>query len=397
MYILLVGNYENDRQESMQRFANMLLSGLQGVAVAAEIIRPLPCLGRFSNSAQGLGKWLGYIDKFVLFPGRLRRRIAELKYDLKADSKNRATRCLVHICDHSNAVYTRSLQGTPHLVTCHDMLAVRSATGEFHENRTRWSGRILQKYILAGVQRADHVTCVSEATRRDILKVLGETRGGVSVIRNGLNDRFEPLHPEQVRITLGEVFSRVAKTAPQRYLFHIGGNQWYKNRRGLIETYTRIAEEMSDPPALVLAGKELPLELRELMHSVPAAGRIFHVGSVSNQELNALYSGAVALFFPSLAEGFGWPLIEAQAAGCPIITTDRPPMNEICGPGALLIQPSDPKQAGRKIREFINMDQIERQRVSNLGIENARNYAASEMIKNYVNLYSRILAEHVNA
>ena len=77
-----------------------------------------PFFGKIKPSASGLGKWLGYIDKFFLFPLDLRQAVEW------AD--------VVHICDHSNAVYTKYLQNVPHLVTCNDLLAICCGNNRSH-------------------------------------------------------------------------------------------------------------------------------------------------------------------------------------------------------------------------------------------------------------------------
>jgi hypothetical protein len=97
MKILLVGNYLIDRQESMQRFTNLLAEGLIKVGHEVRVIRPEPFWVKLTPAfASGLAKWFGYLDKFVAFPIALNQSIAW------AD--------LVHICDHSNAFYTKHLQ-----------------------------------------------------------------------------------------------------------------------------------------------------------------------------------------------------------------------------------------------------------------------------------------------
>src|SRR5687767_15741632 len=110
--ILLIGNYPLDRQQSMQRFAMMMLQGLTAAGVSAELIQPAPFFGRFRYAGGFIAKWLGYLDKFFLF----RRTLAK---------KLRERPALVHICDHSNAMYARAIDGVPVVVTCHDLLAVR--------------------------------------------------------------------------------------------------------------------------------------------------------------------------------------------------------------------------------------------------------------------------------
>src|SRR5580700_10846422 len=158
MKVLLLGNYANDEQESMRRFADLLALQLPRLGISTELLRPAPVFGRLRRSAGGAGKWLGYLDKFVLFPRTLQNRVRQCDGEI-----------LVHICDHSNAVYTRVLAGIPHLVTCHDLLAIRSALGEFPGRRVRGSGRLYQRWILRGLNAAKQVACISTATYRDIL------------------------------------------------------------------------------------------------------------------------------------------------------------------------------------------------------------------------------------
>ncbi|MDQ6655900.1 MAG: glycosyltransferase family 1 protein, partial [Verrucomicrobiota bacterium] len=117
--ILLIGNYPPDRQQSMLRFGSMMLEGLAAAGVRAELIQPLPLLGKFGAAGAFVAKWLAYADKFIFFPRRLQARL-----------RRSPAPALVHICDHSNAMYTEQVRGIPVVVTCHDLLAVRGALGD---------------------------------------------------------------------------------------------------------------------------------------------------------------------------------------------------------------------------------------------------------------------------
>ncbi|MGH8100042.1 MAG: glycosyltransferase family 4 protein [Chthoniobacterales bacterium] len=152
--VLLIGNYPLDRYPSMQLFNDLMRRGLTAAGVQAELVRPEPFLGNVFPFGT-LGKWLGYIDKFVFFPFRLRKKLA-------------ARPSIVHICDHSNAMYVSACSGlAPIVVTCHDLFAVRAALGEPVDRVPTWTGRILQKWILRGLRRADVLACISSATASD--------------------------------------------------------------------------------------------------------------------------------------------------------------------------------------------------------------------------------------
>ena len=355
--ILVVGNYLNDRQESMLRFGDTLLAGMKANGIDVDLIRPAAFFGRVKPASAGLGKWLGYLDKFLIFPFQLRR--AARRFDL------------VHICDHSNAHYTRHLRGKPLLVTCNDLLAVRSALGEFPRQPTGWTGRILQGLILRGIKRARRITCISGATRLDVLRITGLPADRVDVTYMGFNHPYSP-----------------AKTAPggvrRPYLLHVGGDQWYKNRAGLLAIYAGVRRLCADaPPDLVLVGPP------------PRGGippGVESLSNVDNGRLRELYSGAELLLFPSLEEGFGWPIVEAQACGCRVITTRKAPMTEVGGAAAIYLDdPADIDTCARVVRDALAQDDASRRRAVEAGLENAALFSTEKMISKYIGIYGELL------
>jgi glycosyltransferase involved in cell wall biosynthesis len=353
--VLLVGNYLYDRQESMLRFADSLFEGLRAEGVAVRLIRPPAFFGRLKPAATGLGKWLGYLDKFLLFPFILRRQ----------------ARCydVVHLCDHSNAHYTRWLQAVPHLVTCNDMLAIRSALGEFPQNQTGWTGRILQGIILRGLKRARRLTCISGATRRDVLRLTGLPEARVDVTYMGLNYPYAPVVPDPEKTT-----------AP--CLLHVGGDFWYKNRTGVLAIYAELRRLCgSNPPRLVMVGPPLSTRIEG----------VETLSNVGNEALRALYSGAALLLFPSLEEGFGWPIVEAQACGCPVVTTRRAPMTEVGGDAAFFIDdPCDANAGARVVLAVLNQNAETRRLRIEEGLKNAAQFSTRKMIGQYRAQYEEL-------
>ncbi len=379
MKVLLVSNYLIDRQESMLRFASALAQGLQEAGIDVTVIRPEPIVGKWKPGAGGLGKWLGYLDKFLFFPPRLRR--------LAADAD------LVHICDHSNAFYAPHIAHRPHLLTCNDMLAIRSAAGEFPHHRTRATGRILQRWILSGLKRARRLTCISEATRRDVLRLSGHREKDVSVTYMGQNFAYQPIREiaeaaearRQGRPYEAATFvARGLPAAP--YILHVGGDHWYKNRAGVLAMYEELRRDLGEnAPQLVLVGPA----------PAQSSPGVECRSGVGNEDLASLYSGAELLLFPSLEEGFGWPIIEAQACGCPVLTTGKAPMTEVGGAAArYLTDPLDAKAGAAAVRETLELDSVARARCVAAGLENAARFSAARMTKEYLAIYGEILARH---
>ena len=191
--VLIIGHYAKDAQESMGRYGRMLETGFLQANWSVKTLVPPVRFGKLSIKSSGLGKWLGYLDKFVLFPIQIKRQIRSLQKD--------GSPYLICLPDHSHGIYLHWLKREPHVVHCHDLLAIRSALGEIPENRTGWTGRIYQKLILSGLRKGRNFISGSHATDRDLRTLIGtnlesgETRR-FHVAWNGLNYPFHPIKTE---------------------------------------------------------------------------------------------------------------------------------------------------------------------------------------------------------
>lgn len=367
MRILLVANYEPDGQQSMRRYADWLERVLIERGHGVTVARPRPSFSRLTRHP-GLSKYLGYLDKFVLFPPRLRRLARE--YDL------------VHVIDHSSSMYLGAVRSSPNLITCHDVLAIRSARGDFPDFPTGWSGRLLQKWILSGLRRARNIVCVSKKTAADLIALTGESGAKPRVIPNALTWSYSPSEamPESLKERLG-------LKPGEPFFLHVGGNQWYKNRAGAVRIFAQLARQTEFASAkLILAGKTWTSALRNAVREAGLADRVVEAEELSNEDLRALYSHAIALLYPSLEEGFGWPIVEAQACGCPVIATNRPPMSEVAGDAAIPIDPSDPAAAA----EIIVAGLKHRDELRAAGFRNVARYNEADIVRRYCAVYEEL-------
>ena len=371
--VLLIGNYPADQQQSMQRFGKMMLQGLTAAGVEAELIQPEPFFGRIKLVGAFVSKWLAYIDKFLLFPRNLRRKLS-------------TTVEIVHICDHSNAVYTKRFGETPVLITCHDLLAVRGALGEETDCPATFTGKFFQRWILDGLKKATAIACVSRATLRDAerLVVRNHVHPQLHVVPNGLNYPYQKQPPETVRERLSGILN-----LERPFVLHVGSNLRRKNRAGLLRSFGLTKNDWNGQ--LVLAGDPLSDELRSLGEDLGILDRIVEITNPDSMLLEALYSSAVALVYPSRFEGFGWPIIEAQACGCPVICSNREPLPEVAGDAALFRDIED--EAGFASDILRLLDSAEHQRWGEKSLRNAEKFSAEKMIARYIDLYREIGAE----
>lgn len=371
MKVLLIGNYEPDRQESMQRFANMLQTGLIEMGHEVRLIRPQPFFSTSQPSSNGLQKWLGYIDKFLLFPYQLRQVVSW------AD--------IVHICDHSNAMYIKHLQDVPHLVTCHDLLAVRGALGEDTDCPASPTGKVLQHWILNSLKQAPMVACVSTYTKQDFEKFIkpGSTKN-FRLVLNGINHSYKTLTPERAAARLKSV---AEFDASKPFILHVGSSLKRKNRDGIIRIINRVRDEWDGQ--MVFAGTPLTADLVQLINQLNLQERIVQIIEPDNTLLEAFYSKAFAFLFPSRFEGFGWPIVEAQACGCPVLCSDRTSLPEVVGESALIRAVDD--EAGFAADILRLTDPLERETWIKKGLENVKRFTPEIMLSEYIKLYNELL------
>jgi len=371
MKVLLVGNYEFDGSTSMKVWANALLRELLQRGIDVQLISPTPVFGRMRRSAGGIGKWLGYIDRFVIFPGKLRAATA------RAD--------VVHVCDHGSAMYAFAAKDKPTVVTCHDMLAIRGALGEETDCPASFLGRLLQRWIVSGLRRATRVACVSQYTFNDARRILRKTEN-LRVVLNGLNYPFRRLDGDEVDRRLAGISG-----IQEPFVLHVGSNLVRKNREGVLRILAKAAE--GTDLRMVFAGEALSQELIELARKLQVDDRVIQVTQPDVEILEALYNRALALLFPSRYEGFGWPPIEAQACGCPVVGSNIAPHVEVLGQSAALRPVDDEAGMAEDIRK-IAADKQYCERMQQSGIENVRSrFQASRMMSEYISLYRELACE----
>lgn len=382
MKVLLVGNYTPDRQRSMQRFAAMLYQGLRSAGHDAQLLNPEALLNwrarKGAEASSRLGKankWVGYADKYIAFPASLRKAVEA------AD--------VVHVCDHSNAMYVTQAMGKPNLVTCHDLLAVRGALGESTDCPATATGRILQRWILKSLKRAQMVACVSAATRADLLRLAGkemETRSCVVPLG---------VVPTMRRLAQGEAAHRLDKVLGYRgrpFLLNVGSSLARKNRDGTLRIFKKISQQMDCD--LVFAGEPLSPELKKLKAEIGLNGNVIEVPQPDDDTLEALYNSAFALLYPTKFEGFGWPALEAQTCGCPVLSSASTSLPEVVGAGGFLRDPEDEDgfaQDALKLTDLKVRDELVER-----GFDNVRRFTPERMVNSYIEIYQRLCAQSGN-
>ncbi|MGI8988241.1 MAG: glycosyltransferase family 4 protein [Bryobacteraceae bacterium] len=223
--------------------------------------------------------------------------------------------------------------------TFHDLIPLDRPEW-FNPRFAAWYGWLLPRLA----RKVRHIISVSEFTKRRIVERFGVDPSKVTVIPNGVDARFHPRPADEIaamRESLG------VGSAP--YLLCVGSVEPRKNLLCLLEAWSLVLAKLSEDIQLVVAGaKGASLVFSNVtVGKLPA--RVHVTGYVDDQQLPALYSGAMALVYPSLYEGFGLPPLEAMACGVPVIASNNTSLPEVVGDAAVLVDPRDPGSIGDAI------------------------------------------------
>ncbi|MEI6377903.1 MAG: glycosyltransferase [bacterium] len=385
MKIVLLTVPPSSGSQSMPRFARLIGEGMRERGHQVEYMTSGDlCSARSSILPRWLRKWSAYADQYLLFPRVLREKVATAPRDT-----------LFVVTDQGLGMWVPPVSGRPHVIHCHDLLAIRSALGEFPENPTGFSGRIYQRMILSGLKQGGNFISVSEATCESLTRLLGIPGGISEVVPNALNRPVDRLDPREAAALLGNSPVR----EDRRPILHVGGNQWYKNRLGVLRLYERYARSTRDPRPLCMAGAPPEKQLISYYERMDCRELVTFVTGLNDAELDAYYSLASLLLHPSLEEGFGWPVAEAQAHGCPVITTGIPPMTEVGGASAFYI-PRMPvsgeirhwlDEGADMIKKVLELPQQEREERIRTGLVNASRFDRESFLDACESFYRKIL------
>jgi glycosyltransferase involved in cell wall biosynthesis len=217
------------------------------------------------------------------------------------------------------------------IVTIHDVKPLL-----FDRLRSRSNlNRVIEKALIGDrLDKVDHVLTVSESSRRDIIEHLKVPEARVTVVYQGIDFvRFRPAVDG-----VGE--RSVARGRP--YVLSVAGADPTKNVGTLIDAFARLPHAIRGRHDLVLVGDSRRRgDVHKKVADLGLDKQTVFTGVVNDERLIALYQQAMLFVFPSLYEGFGLPVLEAMACGCPVICSNASSLPEVAGDAAILLPPKD--------------------------------------------------------
>ncbi len=316
--LALICDFLEECWPSMDLFGDMLFqrfSSEHASAIEVEQLRPalhyrfskIPGLGRagFSWNADRL------LNRFHDYPAWLKKRAS--RYDV------------FHLVDHSYSQLLLALPGERTVVTCHDLDTFKCLLEPKSEPRPRWFRSMAQR-TLNGFLRASQVICPSVFTKTNLLGYGLFSPDRIAVIPPGVDPAFlaaaEPEFDADVALGLG--------LGGQPWLLHVGSTIRRKRIDILLNVFARAATAFPQLKLLRVGGA-FTAQQAELAKRLGIEDKIVQAPRLTKSQLAALYRTAALVLQPSDAEGFGLPVIEALACGCPVVASDIPPLREAGG------------------------------------------------------------------
>jgi alpha-1,3-rhamnosyl/mannosyltransferase len=203
--------------------------------------------------------------------------------------------------------------------------------------------------IMRALAKADAIAAVSEATRAAIARFAPHAAARVSVTVSGVSSDFRPSATPPAEPPLPNL------PRGRRYVLTVGQYAPYKNHEGAIAGFAAAFAGREDVDLVLVQRLDQATDgLKMQARALGIEARVHFLSGVTRDQLVTLYHGAAALLHPSFYEGFGNPLAEAMACGCPIVTSDRSAMPEVTGGAALLANPHDPAAIGAQLRAVVD-------------------------------------------
>ena len=256
------------------------------------------------------------------------------------------------------------LRSIPTVLTVHDLIFRHLP--EHHKPLNRvYLNLALPLYC----RRATHIIAISECTRRDVMAAYGLPPEKVTVIHEAADPRFQPQTPDRVTAV------RQQYGLPERYILFVGTIEPRKNLTRLLHAFEALhADDLCD--ALVVVGKPGWLfgDFFTALERSPVRDAVLLPGYVPDEVLPAVYSGARALAFPSLYEGFGLPALEAMACGTPVACSGTSSLPEVAGDAALYFDPSCQGSIVEALRRMLSDPDL-RSELAQRGLERAARFS----------------------
>ena len=235
-----------------------------------------------------------------------------------------------------------------------------------------WARMYMRWSIKNSCRWAKKIIAVSENTKKDLVRLYKVPEEKIEVIYEGI----KPMRNYELDANLRTIPNTKYQILNNRFLLFIGRLEERKNIIGIIKAFEILKEKYNIPHKLILAGGQgcNYKNIKSQITSSKYRKDIILPGYVSEKEKQELLQNAEVFLFPTFYEGFGLPILEAQAAGAPVVASNNSSIPEVAGDGAILINPKKPEEISEAVWKIINDENL-RKNLIERGLENVKRFS----------------------
>ena len=256
----------------------------------------------------------------------------------------------------------------------------------FPETMEEKNRELLRKEMQRSIKRADHIITISNSAKAELINVLGVNAENIDIISPGVDyDVFNARINDEMKRKIKQKYD-----LPDEYILYLGTLEPRKNISSLIKAFIKLKKEKKISEKLVIAGKKgwLFSEIFDLIKSLDLENEVILTDYVDESDKPAIYQNAKLFVFPSLYEGFGMPILEAMAAGIPVITSNTSAMPEVAGDAAILVNPLSIEEISEAMLEVMNNDKLSNELISK-GFDQCKKFTWSNSANKLVEIYKK--------
>ena len=253
---------------------------------------------------------------------------------------------------------------------------------ETMESKNRES---FKRSFYKSVKRADQIITISESSKNELVEILKVPENKIHIVQPGID--FQKFNTKNSEITKNVILKY---SLPEDYILYLGTLEPRKNISSIIRAYGSLRNSNKITEKLVIAGKKgwLFSEIFDLIKSLDLENEVILTDYVDESDKPAIYQNAKLFVFPSLYEGFGMPILEAMAAGIPVITSNTSAMPEVAGDAAILVNPLSIEEMSEAMLEVMNNDKLSNELISK-GFDRCKKFTWSNSANKLVEIYKK--------
>jgi len=296
---------------------------------------------------------------------------------------------LPHLIKKEGVSIFHGLKGTtPKVSGVTSIVTVLDISNFYYPEFQEWVDSIYWGLIIPRkIKKADKIIAISSSTKNDLVKILNISSSKINVTNLAYDLDLHTFKNECVRDAKNFLKSKDININKKKIILNVNTLSPRKNIVGLIKAFNINAKEDSSL-ILIISGKDgwKTEEMYTEYHKSSFRNRIYFLGFTPERALIGLYNLATIFVYPSFYEGFGLPILDAQASGCPVITSNISSMPEVAGKGAILINPNNIIDIAKAMKKLIQNKGFRNELIKR-GYKNMRNFSWTKCARETENIY----------